>query len=633
MTRKTAGARLPRPNELESGHHARFGALPERDGVRFRVFASAASDLRLVVSTGAAAGVHRPEGERDGVFEFFIKGAGAGDRYAYTIDGSDPRPDPASRYQPEGVHGPSEVIDPDAYRWRHADWRGRAPRELVIYELHVGTFTAAGTFAGVRERLGALRDLGVTAIELMPIADFPGSRNWGYDGVNLFAPARVYGRPDDLRALVDAAHGAGIAVLLDVVYNHLGPEGAYMSQFHPGYMTDRHSTPWGGAVNLDGPGSALVRSFIIANAVHWIREYRLDGLRLDATHALIDTSPRHVVADLAEAVRAAATHPVVIYAEDHRNLSAIVEPAAAGGWGLDGIWADDFHHVVRRQLAGDTHGYYADFEGTCDELAQTVRQGWLFTGQTAPHTGKPRGTDASHIPMRQFVVCLQNHDQIGNRATGDRLHHRIDSAAWRTASTLLLTAPMTPLLFMGQEWAAGSPFQYFTDLEPDLGRLVTEGRRKEFAAFPEFSDPEARQRIPDPQAASTFEASRLDWGEREGGVHGATLALYTELLRLRAAHPALSAADDLAGDASAPGDGALVLRRSGDGESFYVLARPGSAGAVTLDVPDRGATPRLLFSTEDERFALDPLPPAIDARDGQVVVRFQRPGALILTFA
>jgi maltooligosyltrehalose trehalohydrolase len=634
VTRNTAGARSSRPRPLELGDHPAFGARPERAGVRFRVFAPPGSDLRLVLSTGAAAGIHRPEGERDGVVEFFVPGAGAGDRYAFTIDGSDPRPDPASRYQPEGVHGPSEVIDPDAYRWRHTGWRGRDPRELVIYELHVGTFTAAGTFAGVRERLGALRELGVTAIELMPVADFPGSRNWGYDGVNLFAPARAYGRPDDLRALVDAAHGEGLAVLLDVVYNHLGPEGAYMSQFHPGYMTDRHTTPWGCAVNLDGPGSALVRSFLIDNAVHWIREYRLDGLRFDATHALIDTSPRHVVADLADAVRRAAPHPVALYAEDHRNLAAIVEPAETGGWGLDGIWADDFHHVVRRQLAGDTHGYYADFEGSCDELARTVRQGWLFTGQTAPHSGKPRGTDASSIPMRKFVVCLQNHDQIGNRATGDRLHHQIDSAAWRAASTILLTAPMTPLLFMGQEWAASSPFQYFTDLEPDLGRLVTEGRRKEFAAFPEFSDPEARQRIPDPQAGSTFEASRLNWDERATGVHRVTLALYTELLRLRAAHPALSAADDLAGEASAPGDGALVFQRSGNGEDFYVLARPGSAGAVTL-APGAGGNraPRMIFTTEDERFALDPLPPAIDTATGQLVVRFQRPGAIILTFA
>jgi maltooligosyltrehalose trehalohydrolase len=504
--------RLQNSLDIRSGAlPRRFGAAPERDGTRFRVFAADGGDIRLHLLTGAAPGVHAPLARTGGVAEFFVRHAGAGDRYAFTIGGSDLRPDPASRFQPDGVHAASEIVDPDAYRWLDAAWRSPDPRDLVVYELHVGAFSTAGTFAGVREHLGALRDLGVTAIELMPIADFPGSRNWGYDGVCLYAPSRSYGRPDDFRALVDAAHAAGIAVILDVVYNHLGPEGAYLPQFYPDYMTSRHSTPWGDAVNLDGEGSALVRQFIVDNAVHWIREYHLDGLRLDATHALIDHGGTHIVAELADRVREAAGRPIVLHAEDHRNLATMLEPRERGGWGLDGIWADDFHHILRRGLAGDEHGYYCDYTGSCDELAQTIRQGWLFTGQESKHAGGRRGTDASHVPMRRFVVCLQNHDQVGNRATGDRLHHRVDRASWRAASVVLLTSPMTPLLFMGQEWAASTPFLYFTDLEPDLGALVTEGRRKEFGEFPEFSDPAGRARIPDPQAVSTFAASRLQW--------------------------------------------------------------------------------------------------------------------------
>ena len=611
-----------------------FGALPDHDEVTFRVFAPETRQIRLHLLTGAAAGIHEPRVQRDGIGEFVVRGAGAGDRYMYSLDGSNPLPDPGSRFQPEGVHGPSEIVDPDAYRWRHGKWRVPTVRELVVYELHVGTFTAAGTFSAARERLRELRDLGVTAIELMPLADFAGTRNWGYDGVCLFAPSRNYGRPDDLRSLVDVAHGLGLAVFLDVVYNHLGPEGAYLPQFNPGYITDRHQTPWGGAVNLDGPGSDLVRRFIVDNARHWVREYRFDGLRLDATHSLIDNSPTHIVAEVADTVRAAAGRPMTIHVEDHRNLAALVEPRDRGGWGADGVWADDFHHIIRRRIAGDAYSYYEDFHGSCDELARTIRQGWLFTGQHSKHMRQRRGTDASGIPMHRFVICLQNHDQIGNRAYGERLHQTIDPAEWRAASTVLLTAPMTPLLFMGQEWAAGSPFQYFTDLEPDLGRHVTEGRRREFKDFPEFTDPQARQRIPDPQAQSTFDASRLDWGERERGVHAATLRLYAELLRLRRSHRALGADTATAGDAEAPDGQTLLMRRSDDGESFLVVAKLSGSGpvAVAMSAEPRVAA-QLVFSTEDERFAPDPSPPRVEVRTDRVTIVFERPGALIFRTA
>jgi maltooligosyltrehalose trehalohydrolase len=608
----------------------RFGAIPETAGVRFRVFATAASEVRLRLLTGAAAGTYSTSPGPEGIAEFFVEGAGAGDRYVYSLDGSDPRPDPASRFQPDGVHGPSAVVDSHAYRWRHPLPPGRHAPELVIYELHLGAFTAAGTFAAACERLAALRDLGVTAIELMPVADFAGSRNWGYDGACLFAPSRAYGRPDDLRALVDCAHGLGLSVILDVVYNHLGPEGAYLPQFHPGYMTGRHATPWGDAVNLDGPGSNLVRAFIIDNALHWIDEYRFDGLRLDATHALVDDSPTHVVAELVDAVRQASDRPVGIYAEDHRNLAALVEPREKGGWGLDGVWADDFHHIIRRHLAGDAHGYYEDFEGSCEELALTIRKGWLFAGQQTRRTKQCRGTDASHVPMDKFIVCLQNHDQIGNRALGDRLHHGIGLPAWRAASVVLLTAPMTPLLFMGQEWAASSPFRYFTDLEPDLGRLVTEGRRYEFRSFPDFTDPLRRALIPDPQAPSTFEASRLDWEERARGDHAATLALYTELLRLRHAHSALAATAEVAGDAAVIGRGTLVIRREAAGERYSVVASLSADDAVAGIDTGTGAEPSVVLTTEERRFAPDSRPPRIDFNGGRTIIRFQRPGAVIL---
>jgi maltooligosyltrehalose trehalohydrolase len=613
---------------------AGFGACPDRGGVRFRVPAPAARDLQLHLLTGPSAGLYRPDRNPEGVFECHVPGARAGDRYAFTLDGSPPLPDPASRSQPDGVHGASAIVDPQAYRWQHTAWRGPAVPSLVVYELHVGTFTPEGTFASARQRLVELADLGVTAIELMPVADFPGGRNWGYDGVCLYAPARVYGSPDDLRELVDAAHGVGLAVLLDVVYNHLGPEGAYLPRFNPGYIADRHSTPWGGAVNLDGPGREVVRQFIIDNAVHWIREYRLDGLRLDATHALVDDSPAHLVAELTAAVRAAAAWPVVIHAEDHRNATSIVEPVTEGGWGADGIWADDFHHVVRRLLAGDVHGYYADFDGTTEELARTIRQGWLFTGQVSRHMNGPRGTDPSQVPMHRFVVCVQNHDQIGNRARGDRLHHTIDHASWRAASTLLLTVPMTPLLFMGQEWAVSSPFQYFTEMEPDLGRLVTEGRRREFREFPEFADPAARERIPDPQDATTFERSRLNWDERGSGVHVLTLALYRELLRLRRAHRALAASGELAGEAAALNEGAVLMWRHHADERFGVVAQLTGASTVPVEnVGGHGGTPSIVLSTEDGRFAPDPQPPHVDLGPDRATIGFRRPGAMIIRFA
>jgi maltooligosyltrehalose trehalohydrolase len=605
-----------------------FGAVPRERGVRFLVPATDARELTLVLHDGRAAGCHAlgPR-QPDGTFDGFVDGAVVGDRYSFSLDGGPLRPDPASRFQPESVHGPSEIVDPAAFAWTDAGWRGCSARELILYELHVGTFSPEGTFAGVRERLPQLLDLGVTAVELMPIADFPGSRNWGYDGVCLFAPSRAYGRPDDLRALVDAAHRLGLGVLLDVVYNHLGPEGAYLPEFVPRYLTDAHETPWGRAVNLDRDGSGLVREFILASAAHWVREYHLDGLRLDATHALVDESGMHIVPEIAAAVRDAAPWPVHVHAEDHRNLAAMLEDVSDRGWGLDAVWADDFHHVVRRRLAGDLHGYYADFAGVAGELARTIRQGWLYTGQRSRHRDVLRGTDPSNIPMQRFVVCLQNHDQVGNRARGDRLHHAIDPASWRAVTVLLLTVPMTPLLFMGQEWSATTPFQFFTDFESRLGALVTEGRRQEFADFPAFSDPDARGLVPDPQATTTFEACRLRWDEREERGHREVLDLYRALISLRRRHAALAGSAACAAEAQAPDDDSVVVCRRGEDETFWIVARLSRGGTVDVSLP-RDA--RVALTSEDERFTAEPHRPAIEYRAPGVRITFHRPGAMIL---
>ena len=612
-----------------------FGARPVHGGVRFRVWAPSARHVTLVVHDGAAAGEYSVPKDDEDVFDLIVARAAAGDRYSYRMNGGDLRPDPASRFQPESVHGPSEIVDPSAFQWTDARWGGRPAADRILYELHIGTFSPEGTFAGATSRLEAVRDVGMTVIEIMPVADFAGARNWGYDGVCLYAPSRAYGRPDDLRRLVDRAHQLGMAVLFDVVYNHLGPEGAYLPSFNEEYFTDRHVTPWGRGVNLDGPGSPMVRRFIVDNACHWVREYHADGLRLDATHALVEEDQGAIVREIVKQARDTTTRPVFIHAEDHRNLAPMVEDSALGGWGVEGVWADDFHHVVRVLLAGDAHGYYADFLGTAHELARTIQQGWLFTGQPSRGSGQPRGSDGSRVPMYRFVVCLQNHDQVGNRALGDRLHERVPPEVWRAASALLLTVPMTPLLFMGQEWAASTPFQYFTDLEATLGEQVTEGRRREFAAFPEFSDEQARQSIPDPQARSTFEASRLRWDERAEPAHRAVLELYRALIALRLDHPsALGASTGVAGDAVALDDETIAVRRADGGDVFWVIVRFRSAGVVDLSPPtevrgEDSAEWTVVLTTEDPLFALDPCPPQVDERGGPLI-RFERAGAVIL---
>ncbi len=591
-----------------------LGALPQSDGggVLFRLWSPEAERASLVLEDSAEP--LEMESAGHGYFELRADDAAPGTRYRFSIDGGNAMPDPASRFQPEGVHGPSEVVDPAAYAWQDQTWEGLPQEDLVFYELHPGTFTPEGTFDAVREKLSYLKDLGVTAVELMPVADFPGARNWGYDPAAFYAASRAYGRPDDLRCLVDAAHQTGLAVFLDVIYNHLGPDGAYVAAFAP-MFTQKHETPWGQAVNLDDTHSAGVRHFFIDNALMWLREYHFDGLRLDATFALRDDSPTHFLAALSDAVdglpQTSGGPRRLLIAEDNRNERRLLVPRQSGGYGLDGVWADDLHHQMRNFTAGDKTGYFKDFAGTtAEDLAQTLRQGWFYTGAYAEHFGEPRGTSTEGLSKDKFVVCIQNHDQVGNRPQGTRLSDDVAPEVYRAASALLLFAPELPLLFMGQEWATLTPFQFFTDHNEELGRLVTEGRKEEFGHFPGMSEED----VPDPQLEETFERSKLRWDEREAMPHAGTLALYRDLLALRRDLPP---ADERNFEVEAHGARGLVLRRGP-----YTLA---AAFADDLALPVPGGA-KLVLHTEAEEYVEDGQPPQI--QNGEA--RFARAGAVVV---
>lgn len=585
----------------------RLGALPAGDGVRFRVWAPEANRVTLLLEDDGRSLPMQASG--GGYHEAFVEGLPAGARYRYRRDDGAPMPDPAARAQPEGVHGPSAVVDPGAYAWQQTGWQGLPQEALVFYELHVGTFTPEGTFDAARERLAYLKELGVTAVELMPVASFPGTRNWGYDPAAFFAPAAAYGSPDALRTLVDAAHAEGMAVFLDVIYNHFGPDGAYAAAYGP-YFTDKHHTPWGGAINLDDAGSEGVRRFFVENALHWLREYRMDGLRLDATFALYDDGPTHFLAELSAAVDRlshATGHRRYLVAEDHRNLARVYRSRDEGGYGLDAGWIDDFHHQMRNLTAGDDDGYFSDFAGTtAHDVAQTLRQGWFFHGQHSDYFDEERGTDPSALRLDQFVFYIQNHDQVGNRPQGDRLTQEVGLPLYRAASALLLFAPQLPLLFMGQEWAATTPFLFFTDHNEELGRRVREGRREEFADFAGFAGD-----VPDPQAETTFARSTLDWDEAAQPAHAGVHALYRALLVLR---PELARAPFAV---TVHDDYGLTLQR-GDHHLLVALA-PGR----TLPLPS-GST--VALDTEDATFAPDGQPPSV----GGNAVTFARPGALLV---
>jgi maltooligosyltrehalose trehalohydrolase len=465
---------------------------------------------------------------------------GVDESYGFALDGGPVRPDPRSPSQPDGVDGLSRPVDHAAFAWTDTDWPGRRlDGTSVIYESHVGTFSPEGTFDGAIARLDHLVDLGVDMVELLPVAQFPGRWGWGYDGVDLFAPHAPYGGPDGLKRLVDAAHARGLAVVIDVVYNHLGPAGNYLRQFGP-YFTDRYHTPWGEAVNFDGPGSDEVRAFVIDNALMWLRDYHADGLRLDAVHAILDTSATHVLEELAGRVAGLADdlgRPLFLVAESDLNDPRLVRPTAAGGYGLDAQWSDDFHHALHAVVTGERTGYYVDF-GSLGQLAKALRQAYVHDGEYSPFRQRRHGRPPTGLPASKFLAYLQNHDQIGNRATGERTSMLVEPGLLQVAAALVLLGPSVPMLFQGEEWAASTPFLYFTDHEdPELGRLVSEGRRREFASFGW-----APEDVPDPQSPKTLERSRLDWDEPAAadGVHRELLDWHRRLIALRRSEPALS---------------------------------------------------------------------------------------------
>jgi maltooligosyltrehalose trehalohydrolase len=571
--------------------------------VHFRVWAPKTNrvevdlgDRRVALDTG-----------RDGYHGGFVPSLQPGARYRYHLDGGPGYPDPASRFQPEGPHGPSEVIDPRSFPWTDAAWRGGSP-DRVVYELHVGTFTTEGTWAAAARELPELARLGITTVELLPVADFVGDFGWGYDGVNPFAPTRLYGRPDEFRAFVDRAHAVDLAVILDVVYNHLGADGNYLGQFAPDYFTARHRTDWGPALNFDGAGSGPVREYFVANAGYWIDEFHLDGLRFDATQDIHDDSPEHVLAAMARHARTTAgRRAVYLVAENEPQNVTLVRPASAGGYGLDALWNDDFHHSAMVALTGRAEAYYSGYAGTPQELISTMKRGYLYQGQRYAWQDKARGTPAGDVSPAAFVTYLQNHDQIANSLGGVRGHRLTSPGQYRAMTALLLLSPATPLLFQGQEFAASSPFLYFADLPAELAKVVRAGRAAFLAQFPSLAAPESQAALPDPADRLTFERSKLDWSERTR--HGAAHALHVDLLRLRREDPTLGAhASGI--DGAVIGPDALVLRffgRGGDVNDRLLLVNLGrdltlGSMAEPLLAPPLGARWQLLWSSEAIRY-------------------------------
>jgi len=520
-------------------HDMPFGAeVLEAGRARFRLWAPSASRVELALSKGGASSYLAMEPRGEGWYET-VAAATAGTRYRFRIDGRLEVPDPASRYNPEDVHGPSVLVDPAAFDWNDDAWRGRRWEEAVVYELHVGTFTPEGTFAAAAGRLDYLVALGVTAVEIMPISDFPGGRNWGYDGVLLFAPDAVYGTPDDLKRFVSAAHARGLMVLLDVVYNHFGPDGNYLHVYAKPFFTERHPTPWGAGLNFDSNGSRTVRDYFIHNALYWIEEYHMDGLRLDAVHAIADDSPLHILEELAGRVRSGPgrLRQVHLVLENDRNQARFLE-AERGPARYDAQWNDDLHHAFHVLLTGESDGYYADYaDRPARRLGRALAEGFAYQGEPSGYRGgEPRGEISATLPPTAFVSFLQNHDLVGNRAFGERLSMLADEEALRAATCAWLLAPPPPLLFMGEEFGAATPFLFFCDFSPDLSAAVSNGRRKEFERFARFANADALAAIPDPAAQSTFMRSKLDWSCLARDTHSRWLELYRRLLSLRRDH-------------------------------------------------------------------------------------------------
>lgn len=608
-----------------------LGATYTDQGVTYRVWAPDHRSVRVL--QGYDGPISRSVAlarDDEGYFVGHDPEAKPGDLYRFYLDEQTAAPDPASRHQPFGIFGPSMIVDSHRYRWNCLNWTRPPIKGRVIYELHVGTFSAAGTFLGVIEHLDQLADLGVNTIELMPVHDFPGRWNWGYDGVMLYAPARCYGTPDDLRALVDAAHQRGLAVVLDVVYNHFGPTGNHLSLFSEHYFHRSRHTGWGQALNFDGEKSSYVRDFFVQNAVYWLDEFRIDGLRLDATHAISDESPRHLLAQIGEA---AHERGAFVIAEDERNDAAIVSDLPENAWGLDAVWADDFHHSVRVALTGDREGYFGSFSGTVEEWVETLRHGWLYQGEIAPHLQAPRGSLCDHLSPERFVHCISNHDQVGNRALGERLNHLVAPETYRAVSMLLCLTPYTPMLFMGQEWGASSPFLFFTDHPGELGRKIASYRAEEFKKVGTNNNTELLARMPDPQEKSTFAATKLRWEECQHPPHGSILALYRECLNLRARVPTFQNPARGTWSVQKVDPDLLALRWHEESGDWLLLVSPRSPAEIKFQsdpfiAPSTGRHWEMVILSNDAKFGgkLGPCGLSNDRR----VLKFSGPAACVL---
>jgi malto-oligosyltrehalose trehalohydrolase len=583
-------------------HTMPFGAAVLPDGrVRFRLWAPSQEAIALVLEDEQRV---LPMARLDGgFFELTTDAAGVGSRYRYQLDDGLRVPDPASRYQPDDVQGPSVVVDPRTYAWQHTAWRGRPWEEAVLYELHVGAFTNEGTFEGVRRRLEYLVDLGVTAVELMPLSDFSGTRNWGYDGVMPFAPDAAYGSPDDLKGLIDEAHGRGLMMFLDVVYNHFGPEGNYLHSYAESFFEPAEHTPWGAAINYK---VRAVRDFAIHNVLYWLEEYRFDGLRFDAVDRIIDRGDEHILKEIAATVRRTipAERHVHLVLENDNNQAHLLERDDSGRpIYYDAQWNDDIHHVYHHLLSGEAGGYYADYAtGAHERLARALSTGFVYQGDVSDYRhGAVRGEPSAHLPPTAFVAFIQNHDQVGNRAFGERITDLAKRDAVQAMQAVLLLAPQIPLLFMGEEWGATQPFCFFTDFHDELADAVREGRRREFKRFPEFASEAAREHIPDPNAFSTFAASRLDWSVPEQPEHRAWLDLVRRLIRTRhdTIVPRLGGIRGHAGQATILSDTALrVAWTLGDGSTLELIANlADQTSEVTLEGEVEGD---VLFATDPD---------------------------------
>lgn len=567
---------LTAESSLARVHRMPFGAEVRADGsIRFRLFAPTADKVRVEIEGSDEP--MRMNAIGDGWHELVTKEASAGSLYRYVLPDGTKVADPASRFQPQDVNGPSEVIAAGNYLWQDTEWGGRAWHEAVIYELHIGAFTPEGTFRAAIEKLDHLVSLGVTVIEIMPIGDFAGRRGWGYDGVLMYAPDSAYGRPEDLKALVEAAHARGLAVMLDVVYNHFGPEGNMLPSYFPNLLTEHHKTSWGSAVNFDGEQSEIVRELVIHNALYWIEEYHFDGLRLDAVHAILDDGPKHILSELAERVHGLdIPYPIHLVLENENNqASRLTRDAEGKPEHFTAQWNDDVHHVLHTAATHEDAGYYADYEGDTKLLGRALAEGFAYQGEAMTCTGKPRGERCAHLPPTAFIAFIQNHDQIGNRAFGERISDITNQDALKALAAIYLLLPQIPMIFMGEEWRSDQPFPYFCDFHGELADKVREGRRNEFKSFPEFQDPKKRDSIPDPLDEGTFLSAKLDWEKISEPEHTECLARHRNLLQIRREQiiPLLGCITGNAGSFQVIGPGAVLVRwKIQDGRELRLYA-------------------------------------------------------------